>query len=327
MPSSINFSKTEKEKDAFISALIEEGWEVRVISTLEHGVKVSCAKENDINIFVIYKNKENKYTKIVIEKSSETFKNLLEKLTNSLPANQKIEDKKNPQAVKKYPLRSIKDIPSFKMHIGTDETGKGDYFGPLVVAGVVLDEESEKKISSLGVSDSKKHNNNSNIKLMNQLLSILTEKQYSVRIISPSEYNKMFNDIGNTNNILAIAHTSVIRDLLIKNPECKNVVVDQFANESLLEFYLSNEIKKQKIKLLQTPKGERDIAVAAASIIARGTLINEFKKMSIDTGIDIPFGAGKNVDNAAKKLLNNILMEQMSKYIKINFANTKKIKG
>ena len=129
----------------------------------------------------------------------------------------------------------------------------------------------------------------------------------------------------NVNTILANAHCYVIEDVLSKNRNCKNVIVDQFASEHLLQNRLGSRIK-EGVTLLQTPKGERDSAVAAASMIARGVLIDEFLKMSDVLGEKIPFGAGANVDNVASFIFKNDRYKtNIKKYVKINFANIKRL--
>ena len=117
----------------------------------------------------------------------------------------------------------------------------------------------------------------------------------------------------------------MIEDLLSKNRKCKNVIVDQFASEHLLQNRLGSRIK-EGVRLLQTPKGERDSAVAAASMIARGVLIDEFLKMSDELGEKIPFGAGANVDNVASFIFKNDQYKtNIKKYVKTNFANVKRL--
>ena len=184
--------------------------------------------------------------------------------------------------------------------------------------------EDEESLKNLGISDSKAHTDSQNLKFKNIITGILGEKKYSYKILSPQEYNKEYKKVGNINKILAKMHGEVIKDLLTKNPECKNVIIDQFAEENLMCEELKGSIKKG-IHLFQTPKGERDLSVASASMIARGLLVEEFNKMMQKAGIEIPFGAGNNVIKTAQTLVKKLMVEKLSEFCKINFSTTDEV--
>lgn len=323
---SIDF-KSDKDGEALlIKGLSDSLWRVKDINDIAYGTKYTLEKGSAECRFVIYKNKSGNTTKIVVEKSTDEFNSLISKLTSGclgLSQGGTSSPKVAPPSF--FPKREVKDIPEFSIRIGTDETGKGDFFGPIVVVGVCLSKEREDEIKSLNISDSKRHTDSVNKKIKEALLSRLKYDEYSIKVITPDEYNRMVEGGLNVNAILANAHYYVIEDLLSKNRKCKNVIVDQFASEHLLQNRLGSRIK-EGMTLLQTPKGERDSAVAAASMIARGVLIDEFLKMSDELGEKIPFGAGSNVDNVASFIFKNDQYKtNIKKYVKINFANVKRL--
>ena len=311
------------------STLSKQGWKIKLDKSIEYGAKYLAEKEDAQCRFVLYKSKNKSYTKIVIEKFTDSFEQAIGCAVQQVNKKFGIEDndetaKTTSAKVKHAPQREVKKIPSFKIRIGSDETGKGDFFGPIIVVGVCLDKSTEENIKNLGVSDSKAHTDSQNLKFKNILTGILGENKYSYKILSPKEYNEEYKKIGNINKILAKMHSSVIKDLLVKNPECKNVIVDQFAEEKLMCDELAEDIKKG-INLFQTPKGERDLSVASASMIARGLLVEEFNQMMQKAGIEIPFGAGTNVIQSAQVLIKKMMVEKLSEFCKLNFSTTEEV--
>ena len=109
---------------------------------------------------------------------------------------------------------SLKSIIGPKVHFGTDESGKGDYFGPLVVAGVYCDEEIAEAFLKVGVKDSKRLSDNQNLAKANRIKEILGPGRYNVHVLLPSDYNRLYNSLRNLNKILAGAHAKVIGALL-----------------------------------------------------------------------------------------------------------------
>ena len=114
--------------------------------------------------------------------------------------------------------------------IGTDESGKGDYFGPLVVAGVYVDETLLPELKAIGVKDSKKLSDRAVLEMDGPIRSLCP---YSVVVIGPEKYNDLYEKIKNLNRLLAWGHARVIENILEKNP-CQRVVTDQFGDERLV---------------------------------------------------------------------------------------------
>lgn len=209
----------------------------------------------------------------------------------------------------------------FEEYIGTDESGKGDYFGPLVVAGVYVDRDKSKKVLELGVKDSKLLNDNTVLALEPKLKKIIGE-HFNVVIINPEKYNDLYSSFNNLNKLLAWAHSKVIQNLLAGR-NCKNVISDKFGDEKLIK----NELQKKSIdvNLVQVTNGERYPAVAAASVIARAKVIEWFDKKSKLLGIKIPKGGSSLATLAAGSVANQYSREYLKKLIKFHFKNSKNI--
>lgn len=203
---------------------------------------------------------------------------------------------------------SIKDIEY--PHIGSDESGKGDFFGPLVVSACYLTKEQKTYLESFGVKDSKKLND----KEIHELASIISNTCItSTTTFLPEEYNFIYqSQFRNLNTMLGFGHGKVLRDVVVKS-QCNVLVVDKFANEKVMQIELQSI---PNITLHQFTSGESDIAVAAASIVARSKFVKELELLERTYDIDLPKGAGKNVKAAAKLILRKEgkqLLQQVSK--------------
>lgn len=176
---------------------------------------------------------------------------------------------------------TLRQYLCWECHIGTDESGKGDCFGPLVIAGVFVNTRLENILKELGAADSKTNTDRKNIQLAQDIKAVLGRDKFEVIKIGPQRYNEMYQKTGNLNRILAWGHARVIENLLSRK-ECGHVIADQFGGEEVLKRALME--KGRNINLLQTPKGERDTAVAAASILAREEYLRSMALLSEQTG-------------------------------------------
>ncbi len=210
-------------------------------------------------------------------------------------------------------------FPAEKGRIGTDESGKGDYFGPLVVAGVFLPEEQESILAELGVKDSKKFSDN-----RVRELADLIKKGYthSIVAIGPEKYNELYLKLRNLNRILAWAHARAIENIL-EDVNCKLAVTDQFGDKA----YVLNALMKRgkSIDLIQRPKAEEDLAVAAASIVARAEFLKRLYFLSQDVGIELPKGASPLVEEAGMKLVKTQGAQALDRVAKKHFKITARI--
>ena len=164
-------------------------------------------------------------------------------------------------------------------HAGSDESGKGDYFGPLVVCCAYTDESLSKSMRELGVKDCKQMSDKAVLEAGSRLRRLLGPSGYAVVKLGPAAYNRLYSKIKNINRMLAWAHGTAIEELLGKRPGCPRIVVDQFApTEATILRALKERGKKAKVE--QRHKAESDIAVAAASVIARELFLRDIMAMT-----------------------------------------------
>jgi ribonuclease HIII len=210
-------------------------------------------------------------------------------------------------------------FPAEKGRIGTDESGKGDYFGPLVVAGVFLPEEQESVLAELGVKDSKKFSD----KRVRELADLIKMGYtHSIVAIGPEKYNGLYSKLRNLNRILAWAHARAIENIL-EDVNCKLAITDQFGDRA---YVLNALMKKGKtIDLIQRPKAEEDLAVAAASILARAEFLKRLYFLSQDIGIELPKGASPLVEEAGLKLVKAQGTQALDRVAKKHFKITARI--
>jgi ribonuclease HIII len=203
--------------------------------------------------------------------------------------------------------------------VGTDESGKGDYFGPLVIGGVYVSPKTESFLTHLKVRDSKKISDGV-IKDMD--FQIRSHCIYSVVVIGPEKYNLLYNKMRNLNKLLAWGHARVIENILLR-VDCKKAISDQFGSE---RFILNALLKLGKqIELKQTPRAEEDLGVAAGSILARAEFVRRLERLSQECGFELPKGAAENVNQAARKVAEKMGTDALNRFVKLHFKNTGKV--
>ena len=203
--------------------------------------------------------------------------------------------------------------------IGTDEAGKGDYFGPLVVAGVVADEDIARSFEELGVRDSKRLSDSS---VKDLAAKIKKTAPFSIVAIGPEKYNELYHDIGNLNRLLAWGHSRVMENIL-KTEQCDYVLADKFGDEKFIIRALME--KGKKIQVIQRVEAESDIAVAAASILARAEFIQRLAALSLKYGVDFPKGASPSVIETGRKFVQRYGTNRLNEVAKTHFKTTKQV--
>jgi ribonuclease HIII len=222
-------------------------------------------------------------------------------------------------------IKETKDKSNLvQSHVGVDEVGKGDYFGPLVVVACYVDKEFAEKISCLGFDDSKHFSDH---KIKNLYENVKDYQFYYPSVVKPAEYNDLVNEDGNVAIVLAKQHSKCIemalKDLRDKGRDCESVVIDQFSPSKNRILNELGELGKQ-IKITQFHKGESDVAVAAASIIARGIFLEEFEKMSKEYDFDFPKGASDVIDSGLE-FIKKHSREELRNVAKVGFKTTQRI--
>jgi ribonuclease HIII len=211
--------------------------------------------------------------------------------------------------------RSLRSIE----RIGIDESGKGDYFGPLVIAAVFVDATTQGELKLMEVRDSKKISDG---RILEMAPDIKTICPHSVIAIGPQKYNELYAKIKNLNRLLAWGHAKALENLL-ELVTCERAISDQFGNERLILNALQD--KGRKIVLEQRPKAESDLAVAAASILARAEFLIRLKRLSGEVGTTLPKGASPSVELAAKMIVKKHGRERLGTVAKLHFKTTQAV--
>jgi ribonuclease HIII len=214
--------------------------------------------------------------------------------------------------------------------IGVDESGKGDFFGPMCVAGVYVNEAVLTAWKDAGVRDSK---NISSDKKISDLAKIIKETPGCVTTVVPignEAYNRLYAKMRSVNNVLAWGHARVIENLMGQrhrmNPPPVRAISDQFAaSKSVVEKALM--AMGRELELVQRHKAEEDLAVAAASILARDEFVKRLAALGKDYGVELPKGAGTNVDVLAKELFARQGVEGLQKIAKMHFRTALRAQG
>lgn len=215
------------------------------------------------------------------------------------------------------------DPQSFQPHMGIDESGKGDYFGPLVIASAYTNSERVHQLKEIGVQDSKRIQSDRKILLLAKEIRKVLNDEFALITIGPKAYNRMYKKIGNVNKILAWGHARAIENLLDKVPACPRALSDKFGPSSRIENALME--KGAKIKLEQRTKAESDPAVAAASILARAGFVMALKQLEKKQGLTLPKGASEHVLKAAQQLVKENEPSILAETAKCHFKTTDKV--
>lgn len=198
-------------------------------------------------------------------------------------------------------------------HIGTDESGKGDFFGPLVIAGVLVDEQNAEYFKELGIKDSKKL---SDKKMLAMSVEIKKRAPHSIIAISNSKYNELYANIKNLNKLLAWGHARAIENIL-NSTTCEYALSDKFGDEALIKSALMKN--GRSIRLEQMCKAESDIAVAAASVLARATFVQKMQDMEQTYGLTFQKGCSGLVKNVAADFIKKYGKERLKEVCKAHF--------
>ncbi len=203
--------------------------------------------------------------------------------------------------------------------IGVDESGKGDYFGPLLVAAVYVDGGVARKLLDLGVADSKLLA----AKRIDEMAeAIRAETTHSVVAIGPEKYNALYDKIGNLNRLLAWGHARALENVLIKKGACRKAILDKFADRSVLGPALMKRGKKVEIAF--RTKAESDLAVAAASVLARSEFCSRLAKLGEEFKTEFPKGGGAAVSRMAREFVRAHGVASLARVAKLHFKITKK---
>src|SRR5881398_2290968 len=184
----------------------------------------------------------------------------------------------------------------FEPHFGVDESGKGDFFGPLVISGVYVDRLIARKLLDAGVVDSKRIGSDARIRALADTIRKTSLGLVEAVLIGPAKYNELYQKFGNLNKLLGWGHARVIENLLERKPGCPRSLSDQFADARVINASLLKH--GRAIQLQQRTKAESDLAVAAASILAREAFINWLERKGKAMGVKLGRGVSAEVKEA-----------------------------
>jgi len=201
--------------------------------------------------------------------------------------------------------------------VGSDECGKGDFLGPLVVCAARMTHEESVGLIEAGVMDSKALSDKKALALGAYLRERL---EHSVVQLDPAEYNPRWRAAGNLNELLGDLHAEALRDVVQSGD---HVIIDRFAREELME----KRLEGLEISLEQRTKAEEELCVAAASIIAREAFLIAMDELSSEWGMELRKGAGAPADDAAREFVRSFGAERLGEIAKVHFKNTQRVGG
>ena len=308
-----DISKAIQEYENLRYLILGNDFAVSDYKQINYGLQFSIGKLEWSGIIRVYQNNQGKVKIDFSQLDNSENSVLIKRLTGNQPSDL-------PQTVKSNDFDGVV-LPV----IGSDESGKGDYFGSLVIACVYVDEFISQKLFDLGVKDSKSISDTRILEIAKRIRYICKDK-FIVLEISAERYNQIYakleNEKKSLNDLLAWAHAKAIEEILSK-VECQTAIVDQFADEHLLLEKLQEQGKK--IQIIQVPRAESNIAVAAASILARERFINKLDKLGKQYQTKIPKGASQEVIKVARLLVEKNGNEILKKIAKFHFKTTKEI--
>ncbi|MEM8727917.1 MAG: ribonuclease HIII [Chlamydiota bacterium] len=212
-----------------------------------------------------------------------------------------------------YPEIAIDRTP----HIGVDEAGKGDVFGPLCIAALYANKKMISELITTGIRDSKRLTDSTIIKFSTQ---IKRECPHSIVQIFPKRYNELYNRFKNLNRLLAWAHATAIEEL-VKKTDCRAVVIDRFADEHVVEDALKG--KALAVELSQRHRGEEDVVVAGASILARAAFVRGIETLGSQFNLTLPKGASSGVIEAGRRFVRSHGELPLKEVAKLHFKTVR----
>lgn len=295
----------------FVAKLLKkteaEGLRLTDEKPMKYGVQLFFSQDDNLIPLNVYYSKKKGISHVIGGSPNNTLRPILQKVFN-----------KNTEQ-----LDSDHD---WVFWAGTDESGKGDFFGALVVCGFIVHKNESEQLRELGVLDSKKLNDKKIIKIATKLQRDFN-KNFEVIVLRPAKYNELYGDFRKQgkklNELLAWMHSRIIINLHEEH-NFEGAVVDKFASDRTL---ISSLKGMRKIKLQHKIKAEQDMAVAAASILARYFFLKSLKVLSKKYKMEFSKGASKKVVKNAQQFADKFGKNELVNVAKIHFKTYDRIKG
>lgn len=209
---------------------------------------------------------------------------------------------------------------------GSDESGKGDFFGSLVVAAVVVDNSTADKLRAAGVKDCKLLTDKKILELEDIIKASVVD--YSVLELKPRVYNLRYEQVaaqgGKLNQLLGYGHVAALSKVLEKHEDCHSALIDQFTTSMVNIRALKQRFPQCDVR--QQPKAESNLAVAAASVLARAQFLHTMSALAAEAGVqELPKGGGAQATACARELAAKYGKEALRNYVKLHFANYQRV--
>ncbi len=291
----------------FLPELAQRGIRITGQRGINYGIQLNLSKEEQHSVLNIYYSEKRGLSKVLGGKDNKLKTELQEM----------IKDK----------VESEGRFHSWEHWIGSDECGKGDYFGALVVAAFALDSDMLEDLTDWGVMDSKSLTKTQITNIAQKLYSNYPSR-ISCIVLKPLKYNEIIADMQlqgkNLNDLLAWQHSTAILALLERIPNIQGILVDQFSRSKKVAHYLKK--RDVSIPVEERPKAETDPAVAAASIIARYQFLQQREAMNNYYGMKFPLGSGKNVIETAKNFADKYGWNRLAEVAKLHFITSRSVR-
>ncbi len=293
----------------FVAELIEKankfGLSLSEEKEINYGVQLKFIKDKNEIPINIYSSKKKGISAVIGGSLTNPLRTLMQKILQQKPD-------------------AIKNDHNWKVWVGTDESGKGDFFGALAVCGFIVRIEDVPKLQELDVKDCKLLKDADLIKIAEKLYKSY-KNNIEVLILQPAKYNELYAKFrqGNKklNEMLAWMHARVILNLNEKH-KFEGAVVDKFASDRVL----IGSLKEMKnLKLIHKVRAEEDLAVAAASIIARYHFLNSIKLISNKFQLEFPKGASAKVIETGKEFVEKFSKDRLNEVAKTHFKTIEKL--
>ncbi len=280
---------------------------------INYGCQLVCTDDTAQATVAVYHGKKG--LSVVIQGKDTPLKRMLTSLAGSAPAPQR------GQAAGSSPVDEPLHPQGISCWMGCDESGKGDVFGPLVCAACLITAEEEHRLQALGVCDSKLLSDKA-IAGLAQAIRTMLQDRCIVSVLQPEAYNTQYMRLRkqgkNLNHLLGSLHGQNINVLLSKH-ECPCIIVDKFGKDEYVLSALQEKARSHQI--IQVTKGERDTAVAAASVLARHAFVEAMHGLAVRYGMVFPKGAYLGIHTAIQAFRKAYGDESLCQVGKLNFKN------
>lgn len=302
-----------KEIETYLShilpLLMQRGISIQSQREIDYGIQLRLSRLPDNATLNIYHSAKRGISTVVGANQASTLKTELEALL-----------------LGEIPLATELEMHNWHTWIGSDECGKGDYFGPLIVTAFYLRREQSATLKKLGVCDSKALRDENLISIAQKIYSQFPG-QFNSLILKPEKYNDLISRFHaqklNLNDLMAWAHATTIGKLLDSNLPVEGVLVDQFSKAQKVKARLAP--KYPRLNILERTKAERDLAVAAASILSRYQFVMIRREMDAFYQMELPLGASAGVIKAAKTFVTKYGKPRLGEVAKLHFKTSLKV--